>query len=389
MTGTPELPEDLAEVIRQDWSGTSDFNRRVFMVGLRCCGLGISEDDAVDLIADHVLDFPRKDLTYQVTRTVAAAYEKYDPALAAGGLVARLTALQKRVEQSELFAPADRACIVALIQRAINVGIHPIAASSHELAAVSGYGAWSMAQAMRRLAASGGHGVLLGCSWDGIVGHTRVWTLDLDWHSTDQTPHTYLLAASNEICDKRSLEVLTAVGATSQSADDIRQISGASRKDTRAAIAELVDEGRLVKVKGAGKVRTVRYAHNLLADGAVALAEAAPVRKPTKLKPDVSKFVEYIESFPIPEKADGTGAKFTAPEVAQALGVSHAVAYGWLSDYQDEFFGGGCYEGSRRDRRPAAWWRGPKPAMAESPEVRRDRRLKEQDAMRAARKRTQ
>jgi hypothetical protein len=58
--------------------------------------------------------------------------------------------------------------------------------------------------------------------------------------------------------------------------------------------------------------------------------------------------------------------------------VSHTVAYGWLSDYQDELFGGGRFEGDRRRKLPAAWWRrAEKPADAQPPEVRRELRVTE------------
>lgn len=44
---------------------------------------------------------------------------------------------------------------------------------------------------------------------------------------------------------------------------------------------------------------------------------------------------------------------------------------------QDELFGGGWFSGNRRLRQPAAWWREAKRPGAETPEVRRERRLKE------------
>lgn len=65
-----------------------------------------------------------------------------------------------------------------------------------------------------------------------------------------------------------------------------------------------------------------------------------------------TRFREFVE--PLPH-----GTELTVTRIASELSVTRPVAKRLLEQHTDEFFGGGCFEGDRKNRIPAKWWREP------------------------------
>lgn len=65
-----------------------------------------------------------------------------------------------------------------------------------------------------------------------------------------------------------------------------------------------------------------------------------------------ARFREYVEPLPM-------GTELTVTTVASKLGITRPRARKLLDQHVDEYFGGGFFEGERRTRRPAKWWREP------------------------------
>lgn len=124
--------------------------------------------------------YKRNDLTKRLRKTYQDAEDKYDPSLAGGspdpGFAEKMTRLLNAVESDP--KQPGRTVVLALIQHAINTGHNPLNASARQLAAISGNTVPVTARAMNRLASSLGGGVLLGVSYDGVYGHSRLWHLD-------------------------------------------------------------------------------------------------------------------------------------------------------------------------------------------------------------------
>jgi len=62
------------------------------------------------------------------------------------------------------------------------------------------------------------------------------------------------------------------------------------------------------------------------------------------------RFREFVEPLPI-------GTALTVSRVASELSVTRPTARKLLDEYTDEFFGGGYFEGDRKNRLPAKWFR--------------------------------
>ena len=191
MSGLPdlELPDHLRDLANASYGSRSDFNRRVFLLGLWFCGQGHNEHDAVDWVVANVEYGKPKGHEPLVRHSVSRAYEKYDPALAGGSaapdFAEDMTALYDRVEASNV---KDKVYLLGLIQHAINKGRNPVDTSGRQLSALCGISLKSTCNAMLRLQASLGSGVLAEVTYDGIRDHSRSWRLDPSW-TPDRVTH--------------------------------------------------------------------------------------------------------------------------------------------------------------------------------------------------------
>lgn len=192
---TPALPDleppaHILDLANDSYGSRSDFNRRVFLLGLWFRGQGYDEDAAADWVVANV-DYDGKPKGHRplVRHSVSRAYEKYDPALAGGSAAAdfaeKMTGLYDRVEASTV---KDKVYLLGLIQHAINTGHNPVDASGRQLSALCDRSLKSTCNAMLRLQASSGAGVLAEVTYDGIRDHSRSWRLDPAW-TPDRVTH--------------------------------------------------------------------------------------------------------------------------------------------------------------------------------------------------------
>lgn len=356
---TPRLPDRPVGLPDHLWEAVHDsidHRDELYTLGCRLANWfltsGYSEDECLAWAVDvSPLEgvYSGRQFEYQLKRAVGFVYD--NPPVAGvdsiQALTEGLTRLLSEVRKDPSWAPSDKACAEALIQHALNRGYNPVSASSRELAAVSGWSAKEMSDAMSRLSATLGGGLLHAVTWDGVQGHARKWHLNLLW----SIPFTYI-PMHEIICNHfgpLNLSVLTSVGVAPLARTALQERSGLSKTTALSTTGKLVADEQLVKITGPGK-GVVRYAHNLLADHSLTFLESVPLPKPRKLKVDSTKFVEYVKPQPLK-------TEFTVSKVATALGVSRAVARGWLEEFQDEFFGGGHFPGDRRTKKPAMWWR--------------------------------
>jgi hypothetical protein len=186
MPAHPELPGHLLELANASYGSRSDFNRRVFVIAQWLCGHGWDEHDAGDWALANVEFGGTKGHEALVRHSVQRAYEKYDPTKAGGSapgpeFAQGLTALVELVEKSDI---RDKRYWLAMLQHAINLGRNPVSASSRQIAALAG-GHWTKAaEAMSRMEASKGGGLLSSVTYDGEVRHSRLWEFNTGWDGT-------------------------------------------------------------------------------------------------------------------------------------------------------------------------------------------------------------
>jgi hypothetical protein len=66
--------------------------------------------------------------------------------------------------------------------------------------------------------------------------------------------------------------------------------------------------------------------------------------------PSETSFVNYVQPLP-------AGTEVTVALIASELNITRPAARKLLDKYLDRYFGGGYFEGDRRTRTPARWWR--------------------------------
>jgi hypothetical protein len=151
------------------------------------CRNGWTEDDCTEwLINQSPLrgNYTARQFEYQLGRAVLFAFDTYEDALASGGepppeFVQGLEGLADRVRSSKV---RDKRYLLALIQHAINFGRNPVLASSRQVAALAGVKSHGKASAaMERWQFNRADGIVPSYSWDGEYGHSRLWTVDIEW----------------------------------------------------------------------------------------------------------------------------------------------------------------------------------------------------------------
>ena len=182
------LPPDLVAAMGEFIEHRDDLYKIACRVAQRFRVRNIPEDDCVAWLVDSGMDLNYGDrLTqyeYQITRAVSWTYASFDPAKASSGgppgpgFVEGLERLRAAVEASNM---KDKKYMLGLVQHALNTGFNPVNCSSRQLAALVGIKSNDKAnEAMNRLEATLGGGFLRSVTYDGVIGHSRLWHLNTD-----------------------------------------------------------------------------------------------------------------------------------------------------------------------------------------------------------------
>jgi hypothetical protein len=182
------LPPDVVAAMGQFIDHRDDLYRIGCRVGNRFMARGIPEEQCLAWLVDSGMDLVYGDrqsqYEYQLARAVRWAYDTFDEEKAARGgspdpnFVEGLEKLQAAVDGSNI---RDKRYMLGLIQHALNTGFNPVNCSSRQLAALVGVKSWDKAnQAMNRLEATLAGGFLKSVTYDGVIGHSRLWHLNTD-----------------------------------------------------------------------------------------------------------------------------------------------------------------------------------------------------------------